>query len=84
MMDDPFVAAWFRGLRKNQEGSYPMVMAAVGNYVKNFGMTVTGRSFIAIERGLLGLAPVSTRPGDVVEIIAGASTPFLLRPRYLP
>jgi hypothetical protein len=81
MMDDPFVAAWFSGLRTGQKESHPMITADSHQYVKSFGMTVTGRSFIVTEDRLMGLAPGTTRVGDVVMIIAGASTPFVLRSR---
>ena len=79
MMDDPFVAAWFRWLRTGQ--SHPMTTAGAHHYGKSFGMTVTRRSFIVTEDGLMGLAPGTTRVGDVVVIIAGADTPFVLRSR---
>ncbi len=79
MMDDPFVAEWFSGLRTDQEEEHPMIEADYDQYMKSFGWTVTGRSFIVTEDGLMGLAPETTRVGDVVAILAGAQTPFVLR-----
>ena len=42
------------------------------------------RSFIITERGFLGLAPAhwaaATRPGDLVCVLYGGPTPFILRP----
>lgn len=79
MMDDPFVAEWFSGLRTDQEEEHPMITADYNQYMKSFGWTVTGRSFIVTEDGRIGLAPGTTRVGDVVAIIGGAHTPFVLR-----
>lgn len=69
--DDPFVAKFFHE---------PMTGANDHEYVQSMGMTVTNRSFIVTEEGAVGLAPGITRVGDVVMVIAGANTPFVLRP----
>ncbi len=79
MMDDPFVAEWFSGLRTDQEEEHPMITADYDQYMKSFGWTVAGRSFIVTENGLMGLVPGTTQVGDVVAVIAGARTPFVLR-----
>jgi hypothetical protein len=81
MMDDPFVAAWFRGLRTDQNEPHPMTKAEGQYYGTTLGRMVTGRSFIVTEKGLMGLAPVTTQLGDVVVVTAGANVPFILRPR---
>jgi hypothetical protein len=41
----------------------------------------TGRRFAVTENGYMGLVPAGTQYGDLVCIIYGAQTPFLLRPR---
>jgi hypothetical protein len=79
MMDDPFVAEWFSGMRTDQEEEHPMITADYDQYMKSFGWTVTGRSFIVTEDRRIGLAPGTTRVGDIVAIIGGAHTPFVLR-----
>jgi hypothetical protein len=40
----------------------------------------TGRRFTVTEDDYMGLVPAGTQPGDLVCIIFGAQTPFLLRP----
>jgi hypothetical protein len=39
------------------------------------------RRFFRTQNGYLGLAPLGSQPGDIVAIIFGASTPFVLRPQ---
>lgn len=43
-----------------------------------------GRKGFASEAGHVGLVPEATKLGDVVVVILGASTPFVLRPRLEP
>ncbi len=43
--------------------------------------TMAGRSFFMSEKGLMGIAPSDVREGDVVAVLFGARTPFVLRPR---
>jgi len=69
--DDPFLAKFIHE---------PMAGANAHEYRQSIGMTVTNRSFIVTEEGAVGLAPGMTRVGDVVMVIAGANTPFVLRP----
>ncbi|KAK0623968.1 heterokaryon incompatibility protein-domain-containing protein [Immersiella caudata] len=69
--DDPFVVEFL---------DEPITKAKAHEYVQNIGMTITNRSFIVTEEGAVGLAPAMTVVGDVVTIIAGADTPFVLRP----
>lgn len=38
------------------------------------------RRFFRTPKGYIGLAPFNSKPGDIVAIIFGASTPLLLRP----
>jgi hypothetical protein len=43
-----------------------------------------GRRLAATNRGFLGLVPAGTIPGDLVCILLGAQTPFVLRPSEGP
>jgi hypothetical protein len=49
-------------------------------FVNMVSSTVARRRFFVTEKGLLGLGPKSIEEGDVVVILFGGSTPFLLRP----
>jgi len=42
--------------------------------------TMAGRSFFISEKGLMGIAPCDMRKGDVIAVLFGARTPFVLRP----
>ncbi|KAK4442826.1 heterokaryon incompatibility protein-domain-containing protein [Podospora aff. communis PSN243] len=76
LRDDPFVVEYFVMLRRPSARNE----LQHGHYLPSIGMTITNRSFIVTEDGSMGLAPGMTRVGDVVVIIAGANTPFVLRP----
>ena len=39
-----------------------------------------GRLFFTSEKGYMGLAPPSTRPGDLICVLLGGRTPYILRP----
>ena len=39
-----------------------------------------GRLLFTSEKGYMGLAPPSTRPGDMVCVLLGGKTPYILRP----
>jgi hypothetical protein len=49
-------------------------------FVNMVSSTVARRRFFVTERGMLGLGPQRVREGDVVVVLFGGSTPFLLRP----
>jgi hypothetical protein len=42
------------------------------------------RRLLVSKRGYIGLAPWNARPGDIVAVLYGGSTPFLLRPGSTP
>jgi hypothetical protein len=42
--------------------------------------TVAQRRFFVTSKGMLGLGPEKSREGDVVAVLFGGSTPYLLRP----
>jgi len=80
MMDDPFIADWFHRLRTDEQEPLPVVAATGNAYSGTLTRTVRGRSFIVTEEGLVGLGPSNTEVGDFIVIIAGANTPFIVRP----
>jgi len=43
-------------------------------------LSLDGRVLITTGTGYLGLAPVATRPGDVIAILLGCNCPVVLRP----
>jgi hypothetical protein len=45
-----------------------------------FEYTMTGRCFVKLDTGHVGIVPKDTRLGDLAVIIRGARTPFILRP----
>lgn len=52
---------------------------AVDNYRLAFRHCIAGRKFCRTTRGYVGLVPNNTRPRDVISILYGAETPFVLR-----
>ena len=48
----------------------------------NSGHVLRGRRFLRTQRGWFGLGSQKTRVGDVVVVLLGGSTPFILRPGY--
>ncbi|KAK4451235.1 hypothetical protein QBC34DRAFT_378561 [Podospora aff. communis PSN243] len=42
--------------------------------------TTRGRRFCLTSQGFIGLVPPATKLGDVLCLVPGAQTPFLLRP----
>lgn len=55
------------------------IQLGVRDYSNNFGEISVGRRFCVTKDGYMGLVPPGTEEGDVVCIIAGAPTPYLLR-----
>ncbi|EKG22465.1 Heterokaryon incompatibility [Macrophomina phaseolina MS6] len=45
----------------------------------NFILPALGRTLFRSARGLIGLAPVSAKAGDLVVVLYGATVPFILR-----
>jgi hypothetical protein len=54
--------------------------AGMREYGIAFGESSYGRRFCVSRNGLIGLVPPQSKTGDLVFIIFGASTPYLLRP----
>jgi hypothetical protein len=44
------------------------------------GQLVRGRSFFVTKDGCLGLGPRAAKPGDIVTVLLGGQTAFVLRP----
>lgn len=49
-------------------------------YAENVESACHGRLFFITSNGYMGLAPLSTRSGDLICIFLGGRTPFVLRP----
>ncbi|KAF9494027.1 hypothetical protein BDN71DRAFT_1020537 [Pleurotus eryngii] len=43
--------------------------------------TIADRAFVMTKHGMMALAPAQVKPGDVICIIRGGQTPFVLRPK---
>jgi len=48
--------------------------------IYNFLPKCGGRSFYVSKDGIPGLAPLATKPGDIVTILLGLDSPMILRP----
>lgn len=66
-------------LDKIEEENRPFWYEKSRSYQKVLRTFGRGRRFFVTQAGLLGLGPDSAKVGDVVYIIPGASTPFVLR-----
>ncbi|KAF7553517.1 hypothetical protein G7Z17_g3572 [Cylindrodendrum hubeiense] len=56
------------------------MMAATYSYQTCMGYNYMARPVIS-EKGFVGLGPSNVQPGDVIVLLFGGSTPFILRPR---
>ncbi|KAF4564790.1 hypothetical protein EYR40_010961 [Pleurotus pulmonarius] len=52
-----------------------------GRFLTTAVSTIANRAFVMTKHGMMGLAPVHARPGDVICILRGGQTPFVLRPK---
>ncbi|KAK3298703.1 uncharacterized protein B0H64DRAFT_80781 [Chaetomium fimeti] len=53
-------------------------------YARRVRRACAHRRLLVSKRGYVGLAPWNAAPGDVVAVLHGGSTPFLLRPGSVP
>ena len=61
------------------ESEEALITALVGQY--NFGeMAQYGRRFFNTEKGYMGIGPSKINKGDVVCVLLGGETPYILRP----
>jgi len=58
----------------------PPAIETLNHYARIFIHTTGGRCLFITNDGRLGLAPSSTRAGDVVAFVRNARVPFVLRP----
>jgi hypothetical protein len=49
-------------------------------FLRVVGRTICGRSFFVTKDGCLGLGPGAAKPGDIVTVLLGSQTTFILRP----
>lgn len=56
------------------------MMAATYSYQTCMGYNYMARPILS-KQGFVGLVPSTTEPGDVIVLLFGGSTPFILRPR---
>jgi hypothetical protein len=82
MMDDQFIAEWFRRLRSDEAKPIHVLESGANSYAVCILHGATGRCFFITSGKLMGLAPPKAKPGDKIAIIAGAQVPFVLRPRF--
>jgi hypothetical protein len=71
-------------------GYYLRVKRSIGGdaegveYARRIRAACGHRRLLVSKRGYVGLAPGHAEPGDVVAVLHGGSTPFLLRPGAVP
>ncbi|KFY95312.1 hypothetical protein V500_02843 [Pseudogymnoascus sp. VKM F-4518 (FW-2643)] len=63
----------------NSELSNETIQSGMRDYSNNLAEISVGRRFCVTKDGYMGLVPPGTEGGDLVCIIAGAPTPYLLR-----
>jgi hypothetical protein len=77
--NDAFFREGYRCIRRSLErlpGTNPETML---QYTKSINSVTTGRKFCATERRYLGWVPGDAAPRDIVCILLGAETPYILR-----
>ncbi|KAK3625336.1 hypothetical protein LTR56_020501, partial [Elasticomyces elasticus] len=65
--------------RNSKDPAFPVLNAALSYYTR-LQNTCTGRSFSTTRTSRMGLVPPKTCPEDLVCIVAGLQTPYILRP----
>ncbi|KAN0108841.1 heterokaryon incompatibility protein 6 OR allele [Hyaloscypha variabilis] len=78
--NDAFFREGYRCIRRSLErlpGINPETML---QYTKSINSVTTGRKFCATKRRYLGWVPGDAAPGDIICILLGAETPYILRP----
>ncbi len=54
-------------------------IAEAPDFQTNFKRAAVGRRFFVSKKGYIGLAPAIARPNDLICILLGGQTPFILR-----
>jgi len=79
--NDAFFREGYRCIRRRSlewpPGINPETML---QYTKSINSVTTGRKFCATEGRYLGWVPGDAAPGDIICILLGAETPYILRP----
>jgi hypothetical protein len=73
----PYLAHWF--LEKEVADLQQIKSLENQDFLLNFERAALGRRFFVSKKGYLGLAPGKTRPGDLICILFGGQSPFILR-----
>jgi hypothetical protein len=79
MMDDIFIADWFRRLRDDVSEPMPILQSAGNDYDSALKLCALYRRFFITSGKLMGCGPPNMLPGDRVALIAHAQMPFVLR-----
>lgn len=66
-------------MRNDVDQPKPMAFTEPNDFIRAFIPCCSHRTIFITERGLLGVGPRATQPGDKVAIIAGGSMPFVVR-----
>jgi hypothetical protein len=73
-------------LRTEWEGEYRRLEALVGEHTKSpkfsrdLQVTCRGRQLFGTEKGYIGIGDITLEIGDLVCVLIGGKTPFILRP----
>lgn len=52
----------------------------MSEFGKNIAITTVGRNVVITKNGWIGLAPKETENGDVICVLSGVNTTFVVRP----
>jgi hypothetical protein len=79
MMDDVFIADWFRRLRHDVSEPMPILQSSSNIYESALPHCAINRKFFITSGNLIGFGPPDLLPGDRIALIAKAQMPFVLR-----
>jgi Heterokaryon incompatibility protein (HET) len=71
---------WMSALRTSSENGLHFVSNAVRRFQLSVNAACKGRQFFISEGKLMGLGPLATQARDLICILYGRPTPFILRP----
>jgi hypothetical protein len=84
---DTFVGHCKRDVLPPGYSSEQELMDAIFHYTRfnsAYGQFTSGRRFCVTKNGYIGMVPPGTEPGDLVCILFGADTPFVIRDTTAP
>ncbi|VUC33479.1 unnamed protein product [Clonostachys rosea] len=70
----------YRDAMKRVVKEHPKVAKKYGTYMKRIHKVCAHRNLFVTKKGYIGLAPWNAVVGDLVAVLKGGKTPFLLRP----